>query len=115
VSPLNSSNVDSQGIKFELNISNKTAKIIGYENSTEPENDDVNADIIIKRGVKDINGVVYKVTSMTDDCLSTVTSIASITFNKTNINEFTYIESGFPTNLDLVQFKDEQLLLNPPP
>lgn len=104
MSPLNSSNVDSQGIKFELNVSNKTAKIIGYENLTE-------TNIIIKRGVEDSNGIIYKVILMTDDCLTSATTITSITFDKTSINEFTYVKSGFPSNLTEIRFKDQTLIL----
>lgn len=108
MSPLDSSNVDSQGIKFELNDSNKTAKITNYVNL--PESD---IDIIIKRGVENTNGIIYKVTSMTSDCLTDATSIASLTFDQTNLDEFEYILDGFPSNLTEVNFKDQTL--NVPP
>ena len=105
MSPLNSSNVDSQGIKFELNDSNKTAKIIGYENLST-------SNVIIKRGVENTtNGVIYKVTSMTSDCLTNATSIKSMTFDKTKLDEFQYEMSGFPSSLTEVQFKDQVLPL----
>lgn len=102
MSPLNSSNVDSQGIEFELNDSNKTAKIIGYVNLST-------SNIIIKRGVENTNGTIYKVTSMTSNCLTNATSITSITFDKTKLDEFQYESSGFPSNLALVKFKDQPL------
>ena len=107
MSPLNSSNADSQGIKYELNDSNKTAKIIGYESLSTPS-------ITIKRGVENVDGNIYKVTSMTSNCLTDATTITSITFDKTNLNEFQYELGGFPSNLTEVQFKDDILTLNHP-
>lgn len=108
MSPLNSSNVDSQGIKFELDDSNKTAKIIGYVNLSI-------SNIIIKRGVENTNGTIYKVTSMTSNCLTNATSITSIMFDKTKLDEFQYESSGFPSNLTEVKFKDQTLTLSVSP
>ena len=99
MSPLNSSNVDSQGIIFQLDDSNNTAIITGYTNLSTN-------DIIIKRGVSDTNGKIYKVIGMTADCLTTATTITSLTFDKTNISEFTYDVNGFPSSLSQVSFKD---------
>ena len=106
MSPLNSSNADSQGIVFQLDDSNNTAIISGYQ--------DLNTnDIIIKRGVSDTNGKCYKVVSMTSDCLTSATSITSITFDKTNLSEFTYDINGFPSSssLTFITFKDDILSL----
>lgn len=104
MSPLNSSNADSQGIIFTLDDSNKTAIISGYTILNSP-------DIIIKRGVSDIHGTIYKVVSMTSDCLSDATSINSITFDKTSINEFIYMTSGFPSSVSRISFSDGEIEL----
>ena len=104
MSPLNSSNADSQGIIYTLNDSNRTAIISGHD-------DILVNDIIIKRGVSDTDGKIYKVVSMTSDCLTSATSITSITFNKTNLDEFTYDVNGFPSSISSVTFKNDNLQL----
>ncbi|EAX88402.1 BNR/Asp-box repeat family protein [Trichomonas vaginalis G3] len=51
---------------------------------------------------------------MTSNCLTNATSITSIMFDKTNLDEFQYETSGFPYNLASVEFKDQTLTFPPP-
>lgn len=99
---LSASNTDSQGIIFDINSQSKEATIVGFTGS--------NTSIIIKRGVMDISGVIYKVKTMTDSCLTNA-AIKLITFSQTNLNEFNYNVTGFPKSLHLVKFKDTILNL----
>lgn len=68
--------------------------------------------LIFKRGVMDTNGVIYKLTGMTDDALTNNVNYSSISFPQHNINEFAYQINGFPPNLTEVQFRDQILKLS---
>ena len=102
MSPLNSSNVDSQGIKFELNISNKTSKIISH-GTISGEN------ITIKRGVIDTNGVIYKTTAIDPTSLSDVSTIKNISFPQHKISEIPFGPS-MGKFIEFIQFRDVKIL-----
>ena len=63
----------------------------------------------------DVNGVIYKLVSMTNDCLTTTSSIKGISFPQHNLDEFTYNISGFPSSITEVQFRDQVLMINDNP
>lgn len=66
--------------------------------------------ITFKRGVMDTNGTIYKLTSMTNNCLTHVTYIGDIAFPQHKISEFNYSISGFPLNLSFVTFRNNDML-----
>lgn len=106
MSPLNSSNVDSQGIIYQLNSSSNEAIISGHTEGLS----EGSVNVVVKRGVSDTNGKIYKVVGMTSDCLTDALGVSSLTFDKTELGEFVYDLNGFPTNLEEVVFKGGEVL-----